>query len=364
MNITSFNVTDIAYHYIALRVLDALPSAKRDEQIETVTRNILKYARDNALRLLLPEPRGNFETTSEKVCAELVHFGYAQRSHGSGYELTTQGLSTLNLLNRKRFRDLRREMVRVHLKTFDNLRKVVDQHIKLGSIYSPIVEAGRVSDQAYLVDLLKPTFGDDAPSQAADVLATVREAPTAKQMESALRSRILTFLFNDHTISVPLFRSMVDRLVSLRLLNVMKWSGQSAEYDRSYSPCEADDARDSWHAELDVQLTSVESYKIFLSEPDPEDSGMQHKLLVCLDAAFAKLPEQAGYYDLPDVRDFVCDRLQIPEAAFDEGVNVLLDQASPAITVGLTYDRISGRRKPMVRTRHGNTQVFNLIRRG
>jgi hypothetical protein len=364
MNITSFNVTDVAYHYVALRVLDALRSAKRDEQIETVTRNILKYARDNALRLLLPEPRGNFETASEKVCAELVHFGYAQRSHGSGYELTTQGLATLNLLNHKRFRELRREMVRVHLKTFDNLRKVVDQHIQLGSIYSPIVEAGRFSDQAYLVELLKPTFGDDAPSQAADVLATVSEAPTAKQLESALRARILRFLFNDPTISVPLFRSMTDRLISLRLLNVMKWSGGGAECDRSYSPCDADGPQDDWHAELDVHLTSTATYRVFISEPDLENDAMQRRLLASLDAAFATLPSQAGYFDLPDVRDFVCDRLRIPEAAFDEGVNVLLDQPSPAVTVGLTYDRISGRRKPMVRMRHGNTQVFNLIRRG
>jgi hypothetical protein len=78
--------------------------------------------------------------------------------------------------------------------------------------------------------------------------------------------------------------------------------------------------------------------------------------------AFAKLPAQAGYYDLPDVRDFVCERLKIPDAAFDEGINVFLDQHNPPVTVGLTYERISSRRKPMVRTRD-TTQVFNLIRR-
>ena len=40
---------------------------------------------------------------------------------------------------------------------------------------------------------------------------------------------------------------------------------------------------------------------------------------------------------------------------------LILDQKKPAITVGLTYDRITGRRKPLVRTRGEATQIFNII---
>ena len=51
MNITSYNVTDVGYHYIGLRVLAALPSsARRDEQTETISRSIRKYVNDKALR--------------------------------------------------------------------------------------------------------------------------------------------------------------------------------------------------------------------------------------------------------------------------------------------------------------------------
>jgi len=52
---------------------------------------------------------------------------------------------------------------------------------------------------------------------------------------------------------------------------------------------------------------------------------------------------------LPDVRDLVCDKLAMPEAAFDEGVIALLEQSPSPVTLGLTYERITGRRKPLVR---------------
>ena len=89
---------------------------------------------------------------------------------------------------------------------------------------------------------------------------------------------------------------------------------------------------------------------------------MREVLLSAIEESFAKLIAQAGYYDLPQVRDFVCEKLMIPEAAFDEGVNELLDVQPSPLTVGLTYEGISGRRKPLVRTRQ-SIQIFNLIRR-
>jgi len=69
-----------------------------------------------------------------------------------------------------------------------------------------------------------------------------------------------------------------------------------------------------------------------------------------------------GYYDLPDVRDYVCEHLRIPEAAFDEGVNSLLDQTPPPLSPGLSYEGISARRKPLVRTK-ATGQIHNLIRK-
>jgi hypothetical protein len=363
MNVTSFSVTDVGFHYIALRVLAGLPKARRDQQVETVSRNVLKYVRDNALRLLLPEPHGNFEAVGDKVCRELVHFQFARLIRGQGYELTAEGERVLDLLNAKKFSELRREMVLVHLRTYDNLRLIVDRHIHLGSILSPVVEVGRIGDHAYIAGLLKPTFHERAAIETKIVLNEINEVPTAKKIENALRSRILTFLFGDSSVSLPIFRSTSDRLISLRLLNVMKTSIDGCDFAKSYSPCFTTQPAGNWYTRMIVPLASGDSYTIFLSEPNSSDDAMQQRLLDCLDDAFSQLTAQAGYYDLPDVRDFVCEHLKIPEGAFDEGINTLLDQKNPPVTVGLTYERISGRRKPMMRSR-GTTQVFNLIRKG
>ena len=57
MNITSYNVTDVSYHYIGLRVLAGTPyAADRNQQIEAISRSVLKFVTDRALRLMLPEP--------------------------------------------------------------------------------------------------------------------------------------------------------------------------------------------------------------------------------------------------------------------------------------------------------------------
>jgi hypothetical protein len=92
------------------------------------------------------------------------------------------------------------------------------------------------------------------------------------------------------------------------------------------------------------------------------DQDMQQQLLLAIDQSLEKLVPKAGYYDLPELRGLACETLMLPDAAFDEGVNVLLDQQPAPITVGLTYEGISARRKPLIRSRE-STQIFNLIRR-
>ena len=114
LNISSFNVTDVGYHYIGLRVMAAMPDASRDEQTATIARSVLKYARDKALRLMLPEPKGTYETVGEKVSQELAHFDYAEATKGHGYSLTSVGKEILGLLNQKKHVELRRRMALIH----------------------------------------------------------------------------------------------------------------------------------------------------------------------------------------------------------------------------------------------------------
>lgn len=117
MNISSYNVADVGYHYIGLRVLSGLPTtAHRKEQEATISRSVLKYVSDRALRLLLPEPRGTFQTIGEKVCRELVHLQIAVSAQHA-YELTKFGKELLDLLNKRRHTELRRIMAKIHLRS-------------------------------------------------------------------------------------------------------------------------------------------------------------------------------------------------------------------------------------------------------
>jgi hypothetical protein len=361
VKITSYNITDVGYHYIGLRVLSGLPpTARREEQINTIARGVIKYVSDKALRLMLKEPKGTFETVGEKICQELVHFQFARLVRGA-YELTEAGRKLIDLLDKRNFTELRRLMVTIHLKTYDNLRAVVQRHIDLGGIWRPIVEASQLSDKNYLERLLEPTFKNEAALVAMEVLENLI-GKTPKKIEDALQERVLKSAFFDLSISLPLFRSLCDRLVSLRLINIMRANHMGCEFAKSYSPCVSRSPKYEWYTLLNILLSSGGTYKIYFCEPDMADKSNQKELLKTIDEAFLELSPQAGYYDLPEVRDWVCERLRIPEAAFDEGINHILDLHPSPLTVGLRYEGITGRRKPLARGKE-SIQIYNLIRR-
>ena len=360
MNITSYNVTDVGYHYIGLRVLAGLtPGARRNEQTETISRSVRKYVSDKALRLMLPEPRGTFETTGEKVCQELVHLGFA-KSVSRSFELTDEGKSVLALLNSGRTKELRRVMIRAHLQTYDNLRLVVKKHLELQAIWRPVVAADWPDDRDYIARLLAPTFGDEAGHEADQLLATLN-GNSAKRIEDELSRVVLRRAAPEMRIGVPMFRAMCDRLLSVRLLNQVKTVREGCEFLKTYSPCVESNPPNDWYTALDVCLSSRERFPIFLCEPNMTTAETRQRFLSAVQEAFAILSPTAGYYDLPEVRDNVSELLNIPEAAFDEGLNHILDLNPSPFTVGLTYEGTTGRRKPLVRKR-GTIQIYNLIR--
>jgi hypothetical protein len=362
VNISSYNITDTGYHLIGLRVLSGMPpGSSREQQSAAISRNVLKYTTDKALRLMLPAPKGTFETIGDKICQELIHFKLAQSTYGKGLELTEAGKGLVTLLNERQHVELRRQLVELHLKTYDNLRYILQRHLELSAIYMPVVEARNVNKGTSAIDYLYPTFGEEASAVAASV-ADRLERVTASKMEDTLRAAILQRVFPDIKASVALSRSIFDRLVSLRLLNIMKVVEGDCEFAKSYSPCRLEATEDNWHTRLRIELPTNQVYELFFAEPDMSDLGMQQRLLTAIDQSLEKLVPKAGYYDLPELRDLACEKLMIPEAAFDEGVNVLLDQQPAPVTVGLVYEGISARRKPLIRSRESK-QIFNLIRR-
>jgi len=78
MNITSYNISDVGYHYIGLRVIAAMPDDTRENQFTAVSKNVAKYSLEKALRLMLPEPRGDFSAVGEKILQELNHLKLAR----------------------------------------------------------------------------------------------------------------------------------------------------------------------------------------------------------------------------------------------------------------------------------------------
>jgi hypothetical protein len=308
---------------------------------------------------MLPEPKGSFSSVGEKVCQELVHFKFAIVDNGA-YELTRSGKETLALLNDQRFVELRRAMVSVHLGTYDNLRALVETHIRVGSVWRCSIEVEQFSKPDYILRLLGPTFGAASAEIAEQIKA--RGPLTPKQTEDAINQLVINKLFNQYDYSVPLFRALCDRLVSLRVLNTMRATADDCDFSKSYSPCVLADPPRPWYRPLEIALSTFSTFTILLSEPDMNDKATLDILLDGIDESFANLQSEAGYFDLPDVRDFVCEHLRIPEAAFDEGVNSLLDQSPSPLSPGLRYEKISSRRKPLVRTKVTG-QIHNLIRR-
>ena len=199
MNISSYNITDVSYHYIGLRVLAESPACRgRSHQVELISRSVHKFVYDRALRLMLPEPRGTFETTGKRVCQELVQLGLA-RSHGGGYQLTDSGSAALRLLGSRRYVELRKLMVAAHLQTYDNLRAVLQTHLDAGYIWRPIVEAAKLEHPDYIKKLLEPMFGADAAAEASAMLSGPA-AWSSKSFESTLHTKILERVMPDHRI--------------------------------------------------------------------------------------------------------------------------------------------------------------------
>ena len=362
MNINSYNITEVGYHYIGLRVLDGMgTSAKRSQQVEAISRNVRKFVTDRALRLMLPEPRGTFLTVGKKICGELVHFGFALSDRGNPYELTAKGQMVLGLLTDQRYVELRQVMASVHLQTYDNLRAVVQTHFDVGAIWQPVVSATHLDQPGYLQGLLEPTFEQDTSATLAEILDQ-RALPPPKKIEDILRAKVVTHTMPAQNMRVALFRAICDRLVSLRLLNKPRVALQQCEFEKTYSPCVSENPLKPWYSPLQIPLDNGESYQIFLCEPDATDPDYQTILLSGIDEAFSEMSTAGGYYDIPDLRDWVCEYLMIPEAAFDDGLNCLLDRQPAVLSAGLQYDKITGRRRPLVRIRQ-NTQMHNLIRR-
>ncbi|MBI4303398.1 MAG: hypothetical protein HY665_03565 [Chloroflexi bacterium] len=315
---------------------------------------------DKALRLMLPEPRGTFETVGEKICQELVHFQFA-RSGKTVYELTESGRNVLDLLKKRSFAELRKVMVQVHLRTYDNLRRVVEKHLDVGAVWRPLVDPERMNDRSYVVKLLQPSFDGDAGNEVDSLLST-REVSTAKKLENALQERVLRRVIPEVNAGIPLFRAMCDRLASLRLMNMMRTTVDECDFIKTYATCLRAGPTRSWYVRVVIPMAHENFLSIFLCEPDMSKVDTREELLGVIYEAFPKLVSQAGYFSLPEVRDFVCEQLRIPEASFDEGVNLLLDQRPSPLTAGLQYEGISARRRPLVRDR-GGIQIYNLLRR-
>ena len=103
-----------------------------------------------------------------------------------------------------------------------------------------------------------------------------------------------------------------------------------------------------WHHRVLTPVSTGGIYAIYLSEPDFYDEETQHSLLRALERRTLPWRKRPGISTCP-MCEILCVKMLIPEGSFDEGVLALLDKPRPPVTLGLTYERITGRRKPLVR---------------
>ncbi len=365
MNISSYNITDVTYHYIGLRVLDGMPAtSKRSEQIATIASNVRKFVSDRNQRLMVAAPGTTYQGTAEKICTELEQFRFVKsqgKSAGSRYDLTESGRHILDLMAERNAVALRHLMARTHLQTYDNLRAVVQNHITGGPVWRPIeVKTEHIGQAGYLETLLAPTFGKDAALVAAAIHTEHGEQSPSK-IRDALHAKIIKQFLPDQRMGVANFRGMCTRLTTLRLLNLRRATVKGCEFYKTYSPCVVETGPHGWYTPLEVALSNGETYRILFCEPDMAESDNQNILLDAIDDAMLALTPVASYHDIPDLRDTVCEDLLIPEAAFDDGLNRLLDRTPSPLSVGFHYDGITANRKPLVRRQ--TNQLHNLIRR-
>ena len=238
---------------------------------------------------------------------------------------------------------------------------VVQSHLHVGPVWWPIVTSGHLEQSDYIRSLLEPTFGDEAYYRTSIVNADLT-MQGAKKISDALYRQILQQIMPNQKMGVALVRAISDRLVSLRLLNKSRVTLGECEFEKTYSPCVAEEPDFPWYYPLQIPLPDGSTFRIQLCEPDMSDQDVQGHLMFGISKAFDVLSPEGGYYDIPEVRDWVCEYLKIPEAAFDDGLNRLLDQHPAELSVGLRYDRITNQRRPLVRT-HQAMQLHNLIRR-
>ena len=152
---------------------------------------------------------------------------------------------------------------------------------------------------------------------------------------------------------------------SMRLINIGRLRIENAEFVHTYATCTIAVKRDGdplaeWRVPLHLLMGGA-STTIWLCEPNTKDNRFLEEIQKVIIESFRSLSPEGGYYDLPEVRDVVARELRLPEAAFDEGLNALLDLPRPPFSLGLQYERISGRRRPLQRT-GSSGQIFNLIR--
>jgi hypothetical protein len=343
VNITSYNITDVTYHYVGLRVVQASSGESRDRLAEVISTAVQKLVMDRALRLMLPAPRGTFSSVGEKVLNELKHFGLTDTDR-KRVVLSQKGSELFNLLQANRFSEVRRSFVKFHLESYDNVRQVVEYLASGETVFRPIKDGLDLTRLRAVTKAFIPWQSD----------YRLPDEVTSQEAEDSITASILEHCFPNAKLTVPIFRSMCDRLTSMRLVNQPRASRDGFQAFAIYGTC-SNAKQNEWQ----VQLPSWSS-DLFLSEFALDKPGARNALSGALEEAFGELSPEGGFFDLPDVRDKVCLHLRIPEAAFDDALLQMLDSSDPGLSLGLRYERITARRKPLIR-QPGN-QLFNLIR--
>ena len=164
-------------------------------------------------------------------------------------------------------------MACVHLETYDNLRAVTLKHLDQVHLaaHSRNVQAGTKRIPREVAGAILWGKGGFPCGCHSGKPPRGWHEKGGEKIEDALQSRVIAQALPGVRVTVPLFRSIADRSVSLRLLNIARDATtiKGCDFLKSYSPCVENAPPHSWYTPLSVNPSATPPFMIYFGNYIP-----------------------------------------------------------------------------------------------
>jgi len=384
LNISHFNVSDVALYYQGLVALATSPMASA-VAAEEIRRRAVTYVERRRAVFSLPSPRGQLDTLGEKILFDLRQMHLATVAD-TKVKLTAAGLAIVDSLKKGEGRRARLAILGRLVETYDNAAFLCATVTPPTGkpLFVPIPrttteESGDDDGETRLVpanlesvcaawaewclenhrpDLMPP---DLQKQTEALVEASKDKRGFAEKARNALAQLVVGAATKGRIAKAPIFRTVRDRLSTAGGLNsvLRPVPGKPLSVEVVFSCMHI--GRPSARAEewqpLGAKFILVEDIWIHEAEP----ARLESTVLTALREARPALVERAGYYRIYELRDRVCEVLALSQGMFDS-VFVHIYRTRPGLmTLGVDYEKITAKRLPIEIRDGTSSNLFNLV---